>query len=143
MIHPLDGTQERELLRMLWERLEAGTALLYADLIEAKSEDGRRHMARAWGDEVQRSRSGSPETSVPTTFSWTNGGTGTSTRTRRTSLRAPPGKCGSWRKGMQGRGRASGAGRPRRLLCVQAGMDRRDGPGEEDAPEDGAVSCPV
>jgi|SRR5215211_583645 len=54
VIHHLDGAGKRELFRGLREKLEAGGALLYADVIEARSEIGRRHMARAWDEEVRQ-----------------------------------------------------------------------------------------
>lgn len=54
VIHHLDDAEKRELFRLLQRRLEAGGALLYADVIEARSEAGRRHMARAWEEEVRR-----------------------------------------------------------------------------------------
>ncbi len=47
VIHHLGGSGKRQLFGSLWERLEPGGALLYADLVEPKSEAGRRHMARA------------------------------------------------------------------------------------------------
>ncbi len=54
VIHHLDGSGKRELFRRLREKLEAGGALLYADVVEASSEAGRRHMARAWDEEVRQ-----------------------------------------------------------------------------------------
>lgn len=54
VIHHLDDAGKRELFRLLLERLEPGGALLYADLVEPKSERGRRHMARTWDEEVRR-----------------------------------------------------------------------------------------
>lgn len=54
VIHHLDGGEKRELFRSILERLEPGGALLYADLVEAKGEPGRRHMSRAWEEEVRR-----------------------------------------------------------------------------------------
>jgi tRNA (cmo5U34)-methyltransferase len=54
VIHHLDGAEKRELFRRLQKKLEAGGALLYADVVEARSEVGRRHMARAWDEEVRR-----------------------------------------------------------------------------------------
>jgi tRNA (cmo5U34)-methyltransferase len=56
VIHHLDSTGKRELFSRLCEKLEAGGALLYADVVEARSEAGRRHMARAWDEEVRRDR---------------------------------------------------------------------------------------
>jgi tRNA (cmo5U34)-methyltransferase len=54
VIHHLGGAEKRELFRRLLEELEDGGALLYADVIEAQSERGRRHMARAWDEEVRQ-----------------------------------------------------------------------------------------
>lgn len=54
VIHHLSGAAKRALYRRLLERLEPGGALLYADVVEAKSEPGRAHMSRAWGEEVRR-----------------------------------------------------------------------------------------
>lgn len=54
VIHHLDGDGKRALFGRLLERLEPGGALLVADIAEPTSEWGRRHMARAWDEEVQR-----------------------------------------------------------------------------------------
>jgi tRNA (cmo5U34)-methyltransferase len=54
VIHHLDGAEKRELSRRLQKKLEARGALLYADVVEARSEVGRRHMARAWDEEVRQ-----------------------------------------------------------------------------------------
>jgi tRNA (cmo5U34)-methyltransferase len=54
VIHHLGGVEKRELFRRLLERLEDGGALLYADVIEARSERSRQHMARAWDEEVRQ-----------------------------------------------------------------------------------------
>lgn len=54
VIHHLGGAEKRELFRRLLERLEDGGALLYADVIDARSERSRQHMARAWDEEVWR-----------------------------------------------------------------------------------------
>lgn len=54
VLHHLDGAGKREHFSHLWKKLEPGGALLYADLVEPKSEAGRRHMARAWNEEVRR-----------------------------------------------------------------------------------------
>lgn len=53
-IHHLTGAQKRALYRRLLEKLEPGGALLYADVVEAKSEPGTAHAARAWDGEVRR-----------------------------------------------------------------------------------------
>ncbi len=57
-IHHLDGAEKRGLYGRLFEKLEPGGALLYADVVEARSEPGRKHMARAWNEEVKRRSSG-------------------------------------------------------------------------------------
>lgn len=54
VIHHLDGAGKRELFRRFQKKLEDGGALLYADVIEARSERSRQHMARAWDEEVRR-----------------------------------------------------------------------------------------
>lgn len=54
VIHHLDGAGKRDLFRRIFEKLEPGGALLFADVVEEKSEAGRRHMARAWNEEVER-----------------------------------------------------------------------------------------
>lgn len=54
VFHHLSGAGKRELYRRLLEKLEPGGALLYADVVEARSEPGRRHMSRAWEDETRR-----------------------------------------------------------------------------------------
>ena len=54
VIHHLDSAGKRELFRRLHKKLEAGGALLYADVVEAGSEFGRRHVARAWDEEVRQ-----------------------------------------------------------------------------------------
>ena len=54
VIHHLAGAGKRELFGKLWEKLEPGGALLYADMIEPRSEIGRRHMAQAWNEETRR-----------------------------------------------------------------------------------------
>ncbi|MGH3087796.1 MAG: class I SAM-dependent methyltransferase [Rubrobacteraceae bacterium] len=54
VIHHLDGAGKRELFRRLFEKLEPGGALLYADVVEEKSEQGRKYMACAWDEEVWR-----------------------------------------------------------------------------------------
>ena len=55
VIHHLGGGEKLELFRRLLERLEDGGALLYADVVEARSERSRQHMARAWNEEVRQS----------------------------------------------------------------------------------------
>lgn len=53
-IHHLKGAEKRDLFRDLHDHLAPGGALLIADLVEPASEPARRHMARAWDDDVQR-----------------------------------------------------------------------------------------
>lgn len=53
-IHHLDGPGKRELFQRMLEELEPGGALLFADVVEAASEPGRAHMARAWKEETRR-----------------------------------------------------------------------------------------
>jgi SAM-dependent methyltransferase len=54
VIHHLDDHQKRELYARLYQRLEPGGALLIADVVAPTSEWERRHIARAWDDEVKR-----------------------------------------------------------------------------------------
>lgn len=54
VIHHLDGEGKQTLFARLLDRLEPGGALLVADVVEPTSEWGRRHMARAWDEEVER-----------------------------------------------------------------------------------------
>lgn len=53
-IHHLDGAGKQEMYRELRKKLEPSGAFLYADVVEAKSERGRSHMARVWSEEVRR-----------------------------------------------------------------------------------------
>lgn len=54
VLHHLDGPGKRELFARLFARLEPGGALLFADLMEPRTERARRHSAAAWGEEVRR-----------------------------------------------------------------------------------------
>ena len=54
VVHHLDGEGKRVLYQRLQERLAAGGALLFADLLAPGSEWERRHMARQWDAEVRR-----------------------------------------------------------------------------------------
>ncbi len=54
VVHHLDGDGKRVLYQRLHERLEAGGALLFADLLAPGSEWERRFMARQWDVEVRR-----------------------------------------------------------------------------------------
>ena len=53
-VHHLDGPGKQDLFRRVHERLEPGGALLLCDLVEPTGPWGRRHMARAWDEEVER-----------------------------------------------------------------------------------------
>lgn len=53
VIHHLGWEGKRGLFADLFARLEPGGALLYADVVRERSEAGRRHMSRAWSDEVR------------------------------------------------------------------------------------------
>lgn len=62
-IHHLKGSAKRDLFADLHDHLAPGGALLIADLVEPASEPARRHMARAWDEDVERQSlefSGSP-----------------------------------------------------------------------------------
>jgi tRNA (cmo5U34)-methyltransferase len=50
----LDGAGKRDLVARLFDRLEPGGALLFADVMEPRSERARRHFAAAWQEEVHR-----------------------------------------------------------------------------------------
>jgi tRNA (cmo5U34)-methyltransferase len=54
VIHHLDGDEKLALFGDIYRHLEPGGALLIADVVAPTSEPGRRHMARAWDDDVQR-----------------------------------------------------------------------------------------
>ena len=54
VLHHLDGVGKQNLFRRLWESLEPGGALLYADVIQAGSKPSREHMARTWEEETKK-----------------------------------------------------------------------------------------
>ncbi len=54
VLHHLDGSEKRELFARLFARLEPGGALLFADLMQPRTERARRHSAAAWGEEIRR-----------------------------------------------------------------------------------------
>lgn len=54
VLHHLDGAGKRDLFARLFERLEPGGALLFADVMEPRSERARRHFAAAWEEEIRR-----------------------------------------------------------------------------------------
>jgi tRNA (cmo5U34)-methyltransferase len=54
VLHHLDGNGKRDLFRRLFDRLEPGGALLFADLMEPRAERARNHFAAAWEEEVGR-----------------------------------------------------------------------------------------
>ena len=54
VLHHLDGAGKRDLFHGLFEKLEPGGALLYADIVEAGSEPSRKHMARIWEEETRK-----------------------------------------------------------------------------------------
>ena len=54
VLHHLDGPGKRKLLARLFARLEPGGAMLFADLMEPRTERARRHSAAAWGEEIRR-----------------------------------------------------------------------------------------
>jgi tRNA (cmo5U34)-methyltransferase len=53
VLHHLSGPDKRELYVRLFEKLEPGGALLFADLMEARTERARRHFATAWAEEIR------------------------------------------------------------------------------------------
>ena len=54
VVHHLDGSGKRDLFGRLFDRLEPGGALLFADLMEPRTERARRHFAAAWEEEIRR-----------------------------------------------------------------------------------------
>jgi len=54
VLHHLDGSGKRDLFARLFDRLEPGGALLFADLMEPRTEQARRHFAAAWAEEIRR-----------------------------------------------------------------------------------------
>jgi len=54
VFHHLDGAGKRDLFARLFHRLEPGGALLFADVMEPRSERARRYFAAVWEEEVRR-----------------------------------------------------------------------------------------
>jgi tRNA (cmo5U34)-methyltransferase len=54
VLHHLDGPGKRELFERLLFGLEPGGALLFADLMQPRTEHARRHFATAWEREIGR-----------------------------------------------------------------------------------------
>jgi SAM-dependent methyltransferase len=54
VLHHLDAGGKRELFARLFESLEPGGALLFADVMEPRTERARMHYARAWEAEIRR-----------------------------------------------------------------------------------------
>ena len=54
VFHHLDGSGKRELFVRIFDRLEPGGALLFADVMEPCNERARRHFAAAWEEEIRR-----------------------------------------------------------------------------------------
>jgi tRNA (cmo5U34)-methyltransferase len=54
VLHHLDGSGKRDLFVRLFDRLEPGGALLFADVMEPRTERARNHFAAAWEEEVRR-----------------------------------------------------------------------------------------
>ena len=54
VLHHLDGGGKRDLFARLFERLEPGGALLFADVMEPRTEFARRHFADSWTEEIRR-----------------------------------------------------------------------------------------
>ena len=53
VFHHLDASGKQVLFRRLFDRLEPGGALLYADVMEARTERARSHFAAAWAEETR------------------------------------------------------------------------------------------
>lgn len=54
VLHHLDGPGKRGLFARLFDRLEPGGALLFADVMEPRTDLARRHFAGSWTGEVRR-----------------------------------------------------------------------------------------
>jgi SAM-dependent methyltransferase len=54
VLHHLDAAGKRDLFARLFDRLEPGGALLFADVMAARTERARGHFAAAWEEEVFR-----------------------------------------------------------------------------------------
>ena len=54
VFHHLNATGKRDLFARLFDRLEPGGALLFADVMEPRTELARGHYARAWEEEIRR-----------------------------------------------------------------------------------------
>jgi tRNA (cmo5U34)-methyltransferase len=54
VFHHLDGSGKRDLFVRLFDRLEPGGALLFADVMEPRNERARGHFAAAWEQEIRR-----------------------------------------------------------------------------------------
>lgn len=53
VLHHLDSASKKDLFVQLFDRLEAGGALLFADVMAPLNERARDHYARAWAEEVR------------------------------------------------------------------------------------------
>ncbi|HEV2094223.1 MAG TPA: methyltransferase domain-containing protein [Rubrobacter sp.] len=54
VLHHLDGAGKRDLFGRLFDRLEPGGALLFADVMEPRTELARSHFATAWEEDIRR-----------------------------------------------------------------------------------------
>lgn len=54
VLHHLDGPAKRELFARLFDRLEPGGALLFADVMEPRTDIVRKHFANSWAEEIRR-----------------------------------------------------------------------------------------
>ena len=54
VLHHLDGSGKRDLFGRLFDRLEPGGALLFADVMAPRTERARDHFAAAWEEEIRR-----------------------------------------------------------------------------------------
>ena len=55
VLHHLDGSGKRDLFGRLFDRLEPGGALLFADVMAPRTERARDHFAAAWEEVLRRS----------------------------------------------------------------------------------------
>lgn len=54
VLHHLDASGKQDLFRRLFDRLESGGAMLFADVMAPRTERARRHFAATWEEEVRR-----------------------------------------------------------------------------------------
>ena len=93
VLHHLDGPGKRGLFARLFDRLEPGGALLFADVMEPRTDLARRHFAGSGPGRSAAARWPSTATSGPASSSYASAGTCMSIPTLRTSLPRCPNRC--------------------------------------------------